>query len=140
MVSPRRPVIHSTSSGFKLIVSPDRSEQSTFLLGTGLSWNISQLYNAGNISIVGPIPGDFNLNGVVDAADYIVWRKGLGTAYMQSDYGVWRSHFGQTAGSGSGASANVVIPEPTTLVLMLFAAVGRCLPRPASVYSKVFRC
>ena len=48
------------------------------------------------------VAGDFNLNGVVDAADYAVWRKGLGTTYSQSDYDVWRANFGQTAASGSG--------------------------------------
>ena len=41
------------------------------------------------------IPGDFNGNGVVDAADYVAWRKGLGTLYTQNDYNVWRAHFGQ---------------------------------------------
>src|SRR6478752_202912 len=49
-----------------------------------------------------PLPGDFNNNGVVDAADYVMWHKGLGTTYTQTDYDVWRAHFGQTAGSGTG--------------------------------------
>ena len=55
--------------------------------------------------------GDYNLNGIVDAADYVVWRKTLGTSVAppftgadgdgdatidQDDYGVWRAHFGQT--------------------------------------------
>ena len=47
------------------------------------------------------LAGDYNSNGVVDAADYVVWRKGLGTTYTQADYDVWRAHFGQTAGSGA---------------------------------------
>ncbi len=44
-------------------------------LGAGLSWNISQLYSAGNISVVGPVPGDYNGNGIVDAADYTICAK-----------------------------------------------------------------
>jgi len=40
------------------------------------------------LTLVPSIPGDFNNNGVVDAADYVVWRKGLGTTYDQNDYGV----------------------------------------------------
>ena len=44
-------------------------------------------------------PGDYNLNGAVDAADYTVWRDGLGTTYTQADYDVWRANFGQTIGS-----------------------------------------
>ena len=41
------------------------------------------------------VPGDFNGNGVVDAADYVVWRNGLGTTYTQSDYNTWRSISGK---------------------------------------------
>ena len=37
------------------------------------------------------LPGDFNNDGTVDAADYVVWRKGLGTIYTQDDYNVWRA-------------------------------------------------
>jgi hypothetical protein len=65
------------------------------------------------------LPGDFNNNGVVDAADYAVWRKGLGTTYIQADYNVWRAHFGQTAGSGAGAITNAAVPEPATLALLI---------------------
>ena len=44
------------------------------------------------------------------------WRDGLGSIYTQTDYDVWKSHFGQTTGSGavaSGGSNDVVaVPEP----------------------------
>jgi hypothetical protein len=68
--------------------------------------------------------GDYNRNNVVDAADYVVWRKGLGTTYNQNDFTVWRAHFGQTAGSGLAASANGTIPEPATLMILIVAAAG----------------
>ena len=45
------------------------------------------------------LPGDFNHDGTVDAADYIVWRKTDGTP---AGYNTWRANFGQPAGSGSG--------------------------------------
>jgi hypothetical protein len=94
-------------------------------LGGGLAWNTSQLYTSGVLSVASAgFVGDYNGNGVVDAADYIVWRKGLGTTYTQNDYNVWRAHFGQTAGSGAGVSANDAVPEPTTLVLLILAAAG----------------
>jgi PEP-CTERM motif len=73
------------------------------------------------------ISGDFNQNGTVDAADYIVWRDGLGTTYTQDDYKLWRAHFGQSAGSASIASA--AIPEPSTLALLMLAIVGQSLCR-----------
>ncbi len=71
-----------------------------------------------NIRVVAPsLSGDYNQNGVVDAADYIVWRNDPN--HTQAGYDLWRAHFGQTAGSGSGASANAAVPEPTTLVLVI---------------------
>jgi hypothetical protein len=96
-------------------------------LTAGLSWSIN--YNPTNVQllVVQALLGDFNGDGSVGAADYVVWRKGLGTIYTQNDYNVWRTHFGQTAGSGSGASGSV--PEPATLVPMILAAACWCLRR-----------
>ncbi|HVT28407.1 MAG TPA: PEP-CTERM sorting domain-containing protein, partial [Lacipirellulaceae bacterium] len=55
-------------------------------------------------------------------ADYIVFRKGLGTTYTQDDYNAWRAHFGQTYATGAGAGATIQsVPEPTVVVLL---AVG----------------
>jgi hypothetical protein len=98
-------------------------------LAAGLSWSIN--YNPTNVQLLvsQALPGDFNGDGSVNAADYVVWRKGLGTAYTPNDYNFWRAHFGQTAGSGAGASANGAVPEPATLVLMMFAAAGWSLRR-----------
>ncbi len=45
------------------------------------------------------------------------------------DYDVWKSQFGQSAGSGSGAVSDAAVPEPATLVLLILAAAGRCLRR-----------
>jgi hypothetical protein len=63
-------------------------------------------------------PGDYNGNGIVDAADYVVWRKTDGT---QAGFETWRGHFGETAGSGSVTS--VTIPEPATIALVVIALV-----------------
>jgi hypothetical protein len=40
---------------------------------------------------------------------------------------VWRSHFGQTVGSGStlpSAASQSVVPEPSTVVLLILAAAS----------------
>jgi hypothetical protein len=95
-------------------------------------WNASQLYVNGILSV--NIAGDYNSNGIVDAADYVVWRKGLGTIYTQNDYNVWRAHFGQPAGSGAGAITDSAVPEPTTLVLLMIAAAGGCLRRARNAW------
>ena len=34
------------------------------------------------------LPGDFNRDGSVDAADYVVWRKNPGGIYTPDDYNV----------------------------------------------------
>ena len=48
------------------------------------------------------LPGDYNNDGTVDAADYVVWRKNDGT---QGGYDTWRANFGQPLpGSGSGSA------------------------------------
>jgi hypothetical protein len=82
------------------------------------------------------LPGDFNDDGTVNAADYVVWRNGLGTAYTASDYEVWRMHFGtnaQSAARTSGWTDSATVPEPTTCVLIAFAmliAAKRCGKKP----------
>jgi hypothetical protein len=88
------------------------------------------------------VPGDFNGNGIVDTADYTVWRDTLGRTGAglkadgngngmidAGDYGVWQSNFGHTAGSGAGASANPAVPEPATFVLLISAVTGSCIRR-----------
>jgi hypothetical protein len=77
-----------------------------------------------------PLLGDFNDDGVVDAADYIVWRKYLGDVTEANilnrgdgangvdagDYDIWKQYYGTVYTRGSGALANAV-PEPTALFL-----------------------
>jgi hypothetical protein len=61
--------------------------------------------------------GDFNGDGKVDAADYVVWRK---TDNSQPGYDEWRMNFGRTSGAAAGQVAGAV-PEPASLAL---TAVG----------------
>ncbi|HVT26577.1 MAG TPA: hypothetical protein VHE81_01030, partial [Lacipirellulaceae bacterium] len=81
------------------------------------------------------LPGDFNGDGQVDAADYVVWCKHLGDSdeaalsgngdnmngVDEGDYAVWRSGFGNTSASGAGLSASSV-PEPTSVTLLIVGA------------------
>lgn len=74
-----------------------------------------------------PIPGDFNADGMVDGADYVTWRKGLGTTYRQDDCDVWRANFGQSIDTSSmqqtihSASS---VPEPGAIGLLIYTAAG----------------
>ena len=90
-------------------------------------------------------PGDYNNDGVVDAADYVVWRKNVGappgTLLNDIDggpigppqYNTWRAHFGEPSGAGTataGASpSQAAVPEPATVLLIILAAAGICLRR-----------
>lgn len=70
------------------------------------------------------LAGDFNEDGTVDAADYTVWRDGLGTTSIQADYDIWVNNYGATssslsvASSNSPASQSSPIPEPSTAALL----------------------
>ena len=99
-------------------------------LSAGLMWNAARLYSNGQLRVL--VAGDYNANGIVDSADYTVWRDSLGqtgtglaadgngdNAITQADYNIWKSNFGQHAGSGAGANANAAVPEPATLWMLL---------------------
>ncbi|MGD9635544.1 MAG: hypothetical protein AB7G28_02855 [Pirellulales bacterium] len=62
------------------------------------------------------LTGDFNHDMKVDAADYTVWRDGLGGEFDEQDYTDWKNNFGAT---GSGALAAAAVPEPCTLGLLV---------------------
>jgi hypothetical protein len=64
------------------------------------------------------LAGDFNEDGTVDAADYVVWRKREGTP---EEYNDWRTNFGETSGEGALMAASV--PEPAACLL---ATIGAC--------------
>jgi peptidoglycan hydrolase-like protein with peptidoglycan-binding domain len=57
---------------------------------------------------VANLPGDFNLDDVVDAGDFLVWQAGLGMTYRSSDYNLWRANFGRQS------AAIWAVPEPAT--------------------------
>jgi endonuclease I len=70
------------------------------------------------------IEGDFNLDGYVNAADYTTWRNGLGSIYTVDDFGVWKSHFGESVSNGLGSeSRSTAVPEPDTLLLVTIAGL-----------------
>ncbi len=70
------------------------------------------------------IAGDFNHNGTVDMADYVAWRKGLGSTYTPADYSIWRAHFGESSASGANAAIAAAIPEPATILPLLIGSLA----------------
>ena len=92
------------------------------------------------------LPGDYNQNGVVDAADYVLWRDSLGQIgpllaadhtgpdgipdgiVDQLDYDLWRANFGNIIVLSSSlpraTEPLASVPEPSSLPLLLVAAVA----------------
>jgi endonuclease/exonuclease/phosphatase family metal-dependent hydrolase len=119
---------------------------------SGANWARSIVNQASAVSPAGPtfstsdvgspgrffLPGDYNTSGVVDTADYILWRQLLGTSdpradgsgsttgvpdgvVDQFDYTFWRSNFGNVgvppsgSGTGAGEAASSLVSEPVTV-------------------------
>jgi hypothetical protein len=91
--------------------------------------NLLNLFNVEFVTSAG-ITGDYNNNGAVDAADYVVWRENLNTnttlpndsspgMVTQADYDVWRANFGRTPGSGAVLGAGAQVPEPASILMLL---------------------
>ncbi|QDU90818.1 hypothetical protein Pla175_42310 [Pirellulimonas nuda] len=88
------------------------------------------------------LPGDFNSDGFVNAADYTVWRDNLnapesvlppGTgdnsgSVDPGDYTIWKNNFGSPAVSGLSAST-AAVPEPATVGMLLLACAAAAVAR-----------
>jgi autotransporter-associated beta strand protein len=112
------PGTYGASTSSAMPTNPGLANPDEFFSGDGI------------ISVVAAgIPGDYNANGVVDGADYVLWRNGGPLAHdftpgvQQSDYDFWRSRFAATTnpGSGSGLGISSAVPEPSMISL-----VGLC--------------
>ena len=76
------------------------------------------------------LTGDYNENGTVDAADYVLWRDN--PAAFGGDpagYNTWRANFGNTAAGSGIAVGAAAVPEPMGLVLLLVGVLGLGLGR-----------
>ena len=59
--------------------------------------------------------GDFNHDGFVDAADYVVWRDSIGS---QTGYNAWRANFGASLPGAGTSTTYSSVPEPSTMLLL----------------------
>ncbi len=74
--------------------------------------------------IIPALTGDFNHDGRVDAADYVLWRQ---TGGSSEQYEIWRQNFGMLI--GGAASASSAVPEPSSGMLVLLVVVGLAMGR-----------
>ncbi len=90
-------------------------EEGVFDASGGLTVNVPARSMA--VYVFPPNPatlGDFNGDGAVDAADYTVWRDGLGATHAAGQYNAWAGAYGSTTQT---FSTSTQAPEPSSLVL-----------------------
>lgn len=118
-------VLAGSSGGlFNNVTFPDTEPET--------NWVIAYTPTGVSIFSTPVLQGDYNADGVVDAADYTVWRDTVGETYElaadgnfdlvvnELDLAIWRANYGATLGLAA-------IPEPSTAVLVvasLLAAGG----------------
>jgi hypothetical protein len=102
------------------------------------------VFEVDNLSMTSAfLTADYNQNGMVDAADYVVWRNlnqqsGAGLAadgngdgnVDQGDYVLWRNSFGTSAAAALGTAASAAsaaeqpVPEPRSVLLLALLVMG----------------
>ncbi|MCH8840046.1 MAG: hypothetical protein IH831_05090, partial [Planctomycetes bacterium] len=71
--------------------------------------------------VSGILPGDYNLDGIVDGEDFLLWQRDPSVGSLA----VWEANYGMVAPLSANSAA---VPEPTTSALALAAlclAIGR---------------
>jgi hypothetical protein len=127
-----------TAGQFDLILNPSSTGPTAFA-DSGVATML--VHGSLQIGAAPSLPGDYNANGTVDAADYVLWRdtldqSGAGLAadgngdgmIDTDDYDIWRTHFGNMAGATAGWPSSATVPEPASLVLVLFAGLASFQP------------
>jgi hypothetical protein len=152
-------ITRTTATDFSVTLTPLANPGAAFTT-TGtfdnatfpIDWFQFESFNGIESDAGTPIAGDFNSNGKVDAADYVLWRNkngtnnplnndgGLGTPINIAHYNLWKSGFGNSGGApttatdfyirsmsisapGSGLGSGTV-PEPSSFVYLVSAAAS----------------
>lgn len=100
------------------------------VLQFGLNGELSPRYGVVQYAAISAgIAGDYNQNGKVDGADYVLWRKNPSAYGGSTGYTTWRSNFGNS-GAGSGSSIAAAVPEPASVLLLATGlASAMCVAR-----------
>jgi uncharacterized membrane protein len=123
-------------------------EAATFISADGLTLAgaVDRTKGGGSWIVTLPTPltmtptllaGDFNRDGIVDAADFSIWRNSLGqnganlpadanhdNRIDQQDYSLWKKSFGSRSESLSGSASFAALPEPASPVPFIFGALA----------------
>jgi autotransporter-associated beta strand protein len=130
----------------------DGAQQPNGTYGSSQSGAVNKLdfYFAGTgVITVGPsiLAGDYNNDGVVNAADYVVWQNNIGQPSQTlpndttgvivgaAQYNLWQSNFGDTvpapgAGSSLGGAA---VPEPSSVALLVLGLIAAGIVKRSAI-------
>ena len=119
------------NGGVEMLSDVELTSPGTYFVRVRGSSNNVQLYElklSAALFLIA-LAGDYNGDGAVDAADYVVWRQSVGQIGSGlaadgngngtvdfSDYDIWKANFGKAAGAGNALIA--VVPEPHHITLL----------------------
>lgn len=82
------------------------------------------------------LAGDYNHDGQVDAADFVVWRHTSGQSGLaldadgngdgtvdSADYSLWQANYGLSVPANPASRQSSAVPEPASIVLVLWAGL-----------------
>ena len=110
------------------------------MLATGLGWKVAYDTDAVRLEVV--LAGDFNGDGIVNLADYTIWRDTLGSTVDlaadadgnlvidENDYALWKTGFGLSDDDfppSSSASVTATVPEPPNFVLLMLVLSAQAI-------------
>ncbi|MEX0643416.1 MAG: autotransporter-associated beta strand repeat-containing protein [Pirellulales bacterium] len=113
--------------------------------GGGFNYNFFDTGSVIQLKVTTPggVDGDYNDDGTVDAADFVMWRNNVGQPFGtlphdstgvtigDAQYAQWRTNFGLSGGS-STALGQSPVPEPASAILLLIGLAGLCSRRRAA--------
>jgi hypothetical protein len=125
-----------------------RSFDLTFISGSSLTALGSMFIDDISVALQAApavLAGDYNNDGAIDAADYVVWRKHVGGSSLpnetvtpgivdDADYDAWRAAYGGNPGAAAGGELpSAFVPEPSGMSLLMILLLGLFLhSRPCS--------
>ncbi len=107
----------------------------------GLDWDVSNLLQTGQLSVVSAAleNADFNGDGSVDGRDFLIWQRGFGNPgslgtgdangdgqVNAADLAIWQGQYGNVP---ELVATNVTVPEPGSIALLLSAVTLCCFSR-----------
>jgi hypothetical protein len=122
--------------GVRYQTDGDTALSTTNFNDLGNSFSTSIAARTLQVFVIPGVTGDYNRDGTVSAADYVVWRKaegtttqlpnddGIGGSVGLAQYDLWRASFGNPGGAAASSPPNELsVPEPTALTMALLIVV-----------------